>query len=569
MTEQLNSGAEVYSVQKLLRTVAFGREHADAVRQLLDPRLKLVKTAADRGNNWKNVPEHCLTAAMLHDTLAEAMELPAEQRKRTADVLIMHDADKHLQIRPKDFPGADAGDAEAAFGAFMQEADPDGALRRALQEDNRGLEALPPEALIPRLVDNMCMESTVAPYRERLDEVRRRRESRGQDLRQIYGDDYWEREDALTRAAADACARVLRGKGHDVPDGDALPGFLIRRIVRGIQGGPSPLDGWKAGGTEMLSPRFYAQTVLDTPRPDAQKNEDRGWSMITKDKAVLIVHDGATGITVPPVFEALGQSPGWIAADEGLRGGKSYIDAVIRDPQKRIDPVETMLAMNGAIDHKARALQVDKAEQDRVFSTCALTASVTAAGPGLYDLDYAGAGDCALLVLHADGTVTWLELGQGEEGEIRENNVAWAEVLERRALEPGASMRDVIADLERYPRTLEVINANRMAENTSAAGGASLKGSDPEQLRRCMHVSAKSVRLRSSDTVVALTDGALPWVKVPMEQRKAFVEEALQAGGPAELLARRKALGDANPDCDNPPCFKQWDDATVSAVRLL
>jgi hypothetical protein len=547
-----------YQTAKLFRAMSFGMEHGDAVRELLKPVFKL-------GKDWKNVPEHCMTVATLYDVLAEELKIPKDVREKHVDALVMHDSLKHVDIRPADFEHPN--DIRTQYDTFMQGVDPEGQIRMALQEDNRSLEHIDSHTLVLRLIDNMCMESTVAPYQERLDEVRDRREAKGQDLRSKYGDDYWEREARISQKAAEWCVARLQANGHAIQSAKDLPSFLIRKLLSRIGGETTAwTQHWESGGTEMLSPNFYSQTILDTPRKDTLKNEDRGWSMVTKMRAVLIVHDGATGIDVPELFTDIGQSPGWIAAEEGMKGGKRSV----RTGKK--DPLDIMFRMNTAIDTKAKELGIDAAEQDRIFSTCALTATVEQVAPHEYDLDYANAGDSALLVWHqGTDTFEWLVFGQGEYLEILENKTAWDEVQARReAGHSDASMGEVIAKLATdYPRTLEVINRNRMAENTSADGGASLKGTDSQLLQACLQRPAKKIRLKSGDTVIAISDGALPWVLVPTEERKKFVEDAIRTGGPVELLRRRKELGNKNMQLDSPPTFKQWDDATAVAVKLL
>ncbi len=558
MEQKPESPLTPHEAGRWMATVSFGLKHAEAVRSLLDQSLGLT-------GEWRNVARHCMTAGMVGEELAKAAGLSPEETSRIAGLLVLHDAKKRVEIQKGKFTDAQKEQALQTYETAVSEADPDGMLRKALSEDNRDQDSLTLAQAIVRVSDNFCMEENIAPASERLDEVRRRREAKGQDLRKEFGSDYWERELAQSMKHIRLVADAIRAQGHDV-DEHSLPGLLIRRFLsRTDAAAARDLGRWASGGVEMLGRHFYTQTVADTPREDKAQDEDRAWAHLGRDRIDAIVLDGATDIDMPAYFKELGKKPGWIAADEGMKAAKSTL---LQTPVQ--SPESLMLAMNEGVRGSASSMPISTEEKSRIFSACALTVSIQKCENGSFALEYANLGDCALLIRRADGTYEWVVLGQGEDGERNENFTAYEEVLEKRTTGETVSMKDVLPRLRKdFPRTLETINNNRLAENTVAGEGCSLKGSDPDALKKCLTVSPSALRLKSGDTVFLMTDGALPWVTMDLEQRKHFVEEALESGGPVALMQKRRELAEQNADQEHPPCLKQRDDLRIVAVRVL
>ena len=525
-------------------------QHRDAAKLLLHKDLGL-------NGDWRNVSSHCLNVAFIGDELSRALQLSDEERAMIVSTLIVHDALKRIDINPGQQLSQDQiAQSKVQYENTVQLFDPDGLIRSALSEDNAHLDTLTLPQSVARLADNLSMEDTICPLSERLEEVRRRRESKGQDLRKEHNNPhYWEDELRQSNAYAQVCVKQLQARGYSVTT-ETLPAFIIRRILNRI-GTKDQLQKWDTSALEMLSSSYFAQVVQGTPRRNPEKDEDDGWCFAKGNEGWCLVTDGATAIEAPQYFTDIDESPGCMASHLAMSAAKECIQT-----QSDVDPFAVISHMNTALQNTLKDLPIEEDDKSRVFSTCALVVKLKDNERGSHDLSFANAGDTALVIMKADGSFEWLAFGQGEDLEVRENVTAFQE-LQKSSYK---KMEDVLPHLSEFPNTLQVINDNRRAENTSMHANVSLKGGDTEQLKSFMQSGV--IEVHSGDTVFALTDGALPWVTM-QQGRQQFVEDALRDGGPAELQRRRQSLGEENTEQDNPPCLKKHDDLRIVAMHIL
>lgn len=550
----------------------------------------------DHWGGWNNVIKHQAGEAAAFHVLGKALQLPSEQRERQETFAFVHDAEKHAQIKPGDFAalvernGHQIPEREAlrqSLGPILEETDPDGHLRIATNEEffyelfertpgnsiNEKIANTPKEELLQYYIDSIFIDGNIVPAPVRIAKTEARREDLNTDPERTrrLGMKYWDAERLVAIKVEALIWQWLREKGIDLVSPENVPAFIRQHMEQDMV-----MHWLEVHGRENVvvdleeGSNLAVETLCDTKRMEAsgalapEKNEDTG---IVRQKGTIVlagVFDGATNIGAE-----LPMSPGKAAAI-------TCREAVANAPTHE-SPVDVLLRANCLLRGIASGLPLTAQERSEVL--CAVGA-VARLDTEMRTLDIASVADCHIVVLHLDGTYTWLTKNTSVDVERREIAAAvWG------AEHPGASLpadNVLLNNLDRVMtlppqqrpaihhlddrRVLQVIAKNRRMENDPGGRGApSLKGNDDDVLRRL--IQEVSVPVQKGDELVLFTDGGYPGpLSTPTQQEE--VIHVLRAGGIQGLHAWVRQKEDADPSLRNPPRMKQYDDLVALRIQV-
>jgi Protein phosphatase 2C len=547
VSSQHVSGKEVdYARLSLARLVL---TYPPISRLLFNPQVGLCPHDQHAPRNWTNVIEHCLTTALVAQTLTKLLNLPKHERRRVVGFLMIHDIKKRLERDKAHSESAAGKDATERIEKVLRKLDPSGILMRATGEHftAHALKVRPSLAeRIVHYVDSCVGENMFTAAQERIAELRLRRP----DLTAKFGEVLWKNELKVARQEETALLRRVRKETSAQGTLDriltaALRGASVASLRKEVTADITP--------TRSLSRFYYAETILHTPRSRADLNEDALLVRMKDNTALAAVCDGATQV----------HQGDWPFKDSpGRLASQSVIRTLLQGPILG-SISEKILNSSGAI--RQALLNGSASPNSDHLNACSTTVlvaqmSLSATYEGV--LEFGSIGDCVLISEDRKGHFTWWVYGDRSEAfELREIRTAAAE-----ARELELPLKYALSKLSELKKTRAVIEQHRASENSPSAYGA-LKGNLklPIPFYYQGRITFDRAKLQR---VYLLSDGALPWITMRGDQRLQFVENALHQGGISELFRQRRALGNRNRNCTNPPCFKAHDDFAAVMVEV-
>ena len=120
-------------------------KHREAIQLLLHDDMGL-------DSNWKNVSKHCVNVALIGYTLADALEIPEQDRDRLVSTLVIHDALKRVEINPGNaLDDNQIQKARDRFALLLQTIDVDGTIQLGLDESNTAVSSMDLLQVIARM----------------------------------------------------------------------------------------------------------------------------------------------------------------------------------------------------------------------------------------------------------------------------------------------------------------------------------------------------------------------------------------------------------------------------------
>lgn len=552
------------------------------------------------GNHWEgwnNVIKHQTGEAAAFRVLGHALRLPQEQQERQETFAFIHDAEKRAQIKPGDFAafverdGHRISEREAlrtSLQPILEETDPARHLRTATNEEffyelfertpgnsiDEKIANTQKEELLQYYIDSIFIDGNIVPALERIAKTEERRKDLNDDPERSrrLGMKYWDAERLVAKKVEALMWQWLREQGTDLPSPENVPAFIRQKMEQDMV-----MHWLEVHGRENIvvdleeGSGLAVETLCNTKRTQAsgalapEQNEDTG---IVRQKGTIIlagVFDGATNIGAK-----LPLSPGKAAAI-------TCREAVAEAPTNE-SPVNILLRANRLVRSIAAGLPLTAKEQSEVL--CAVGA-VARLDTETRKLTIASVADCHIVVLHLDGTHTWLTKNTSVNVERQEIAAAVWETEHPGAALPEESVllgnleRVMTLPLQQRPvirplddqRVLEVIARNRRLENDPGGRGApSLKGGSDDALRR--FIQEASIPVRKGDDIVLFTDGGYPGPLSTLTQQEEVVH-VLRARGIRGLHAWVRQREDADPSLRNPPRMKQYDDLVALRLRVM
>ncbi|MBI3619275.1 hypothetical protein HY213_04570 [Candidatus Peregrinibacteria bacterium] len=542
-----------------------------------------------RWEGWNNVIKHQAGEAAAMRMLGGALQLPEEQIEQQETFAFVHDARKHLEkARYRDFIPDERHILKKKLRKIHKEVDPNHRLRTATNEEfffqvfertpgknlDEKIANTPKSELLQYYIDSIFDDGTITPALDLIAKREKRRRDLNDDPRRTkrLGMKYWSAERLLAPKVQTRIWQWLKEKGIDLPSSNALPGFIREKIEQDMVAHWLDIHGKQNVSVHLEEGSdFEVETLSDSRRRNAsgvlapEKNEDTGIIRQRGDIVMAGIFDGATNIGAP-----LPISPGKAASvtcREAVAGAQ--VDAT---------PREILLQANGLLRGIAAGLPLTPEERSEVL--CAVGA-VARLDRKAKKLDVASVADCHIVVLHNDGTNTWLTQNTSEHCERLEIAAAvWGaqhprdslpedgELLENleRVMRVSPEERPALKNPLEDPRVLEVIARNRRLENDLDHGGQpSLKGGEDAALAE--GIQERSVRLEDGDEIFLFTDGGYPGpLHTPQQQQE--VIDVLRRGGIQGLRAWVYQKEGADPLLRDPPRIKQYDDLVVMRMKF-
>lgn len=550
----------------------------------------------DHWKGWNNVIKHQAGEAAAFHVLGTALQLPSEQRERQETFAFIHDAEKHAQIKPGDFSalvergGHRISEREAlreSLEPILAETDLKRQLRIATTEEffyelfertpgnsiDEKIANTPKEELLQYYVDSIFVDGNIVPALERIAATEIRREDLNVDPERTrrLGMKYWDVERLVAKKVEALIWQWLREKGVDLASSQDVPAFIRQRMKQDMV-----MHWLDVHGRENIvvdleeGSNLAVETLCDTKRvgksgePAPEKNEDTAIVRQRGNVVLAGIFDGATNIGA-----GLPVSPGKAAAI-------TCREAVAEAPTNE-SPVHILLRANRLVRGIAAGLPLT--DEERKEALCAVGA-VARLDTETRQLDIASVADCHIVVLHLNGTHTWLTKNTSVHVERLEIAAAvWCAEHSGSALPPD---NDILRNLERVmslvveqrpairplddTRVLGIIARTRRLENDPYSRGTpSIKGDEDTVLQPLIHES--SVSVRNGDDIVLFTDGGYPGpLSAPAQQEE--VVHVLRAGGIQGLHAWVRQKEDADPSLRDPPRMKQYDDLVTLRIRV-
>ncbi len=188
-------------------------------------------------DDWRNVVEHCVAQAATAEVTARLLQLSPQDSDTLIRVAFCHDWRKRLDRRPGQFTDREKVHAQQFFDR--------------VNPDQKLIDATGPEFLEKALVrgeatfleklqfyiDDITMGSELVPFRERIDEVRARRQDLDDDpaMTARLGGKYWDREIELGEQVEKEIFEVLQGYGEQINSPQELPIYLKEKIKKEIE----------------------------------------------------------------------------------------------------------------------------------------------------------------------------------------------------------------------------------------------------------------------------------------------------------------------------------------------
>ena len=527
---------------------------------------------------WNNVIKHQAGEAAAF-ILGKFLKQPQEQVERQETFALVHDAEKHAQVKPGDFTVEEKTALDQKLQPIFQRVDPDGSLRIAtneaffykLFEQTEGKDidekiARTSQAeLLQYYIDSIFVDGQIVPALERITKTEARRQDLNDDPVRTgrLGMKYWDAERIVAVKVQERIWEWLKEAGTLLPSPDAIPAFIDQKIEEEmvahwlkIRGNSLKID------VEKESP-LTMETLCDTKRKSSELNEDTGLVQQKGTVTKIGVWDGATGI----------------GRDLTPSGGK--IAAIVcreaaANAPAGTTPRDMLLQGNALLRTIATRLPLTPTERMELLTA---VGAVGTLDTQTMKLDYASVADCHIFVLHPDGTGTWLSTntsvdcerveiaaavwGAEHPGEplLPEDSVLFAHLDEvmKRPLEKRPAIQP-LAD----PRVIDIIGRNRRLEN-KPGGQPSLKGTDDDAI--CNLIKEGSFAVQTGDQIFFMTDGGYPGPLYTTDQQ-AELMAVVREGGIQGLHAWVRAQEDADPQLKNPPRMKQYDDLIALRVEV-